>query len=53
MGKGKSVARERDTRGERERPPESPVEIVYSLSPRVSLSRVPFFPVPITSKQAA
>ena len=42
---------ERDTKGECERPPESPVGIVYSLSPRVSLSRAPFFPVPITSKR--
>ena len=25
------------------------MKIVYSLSPRVSLSRAPFFPVPITS----
>ena len=45
------MARGRDTRGERERPPESPVEIVYSLFPRVSLSRASFFTVPITSKR--
>ena len=43
---------ERDTRGECERLPESPVKIVYSFFPRVSLSRAPtpFFPAPITSK---
>ena len=51
MGTGKSVARERDKREERERLPERPMKIVYSLSPRVSLSRAPFFPVPITSKR--
>lgn len=51
MGTGKNVARERDTRGERERPPESPVKIVYSISPRVPLSRAPLFPVPLTSKR--
>ena len=51
MSTGKSVARESDTRGERERLPERPMKIVYSLSPRVSLSRAPFFPVPLTSKR--
>ena len=51
MGTGKNVVRERDTGRECGRLPESPVEIVYSLSPRVSLSRAPFFPVPITSKR--
>ena len=49
MSTGKNVARERDTRGECERLPESPMEIVYSLSPSVSLSRATFFPVLITS----
>ena len=48
MSTGKSVARERDTREECERLPESPVKIVYSLPPRVSLSHAPFFSVPIT-----
>ena len=43
MSTGKNVARERDTRGECERLLETPVEIVYSLFPRVSLSRAPFF----------
>ena len=51
MSTGKNVARERDTRGECKRLPESPVEIVYSLSTRVSLSRAPFFPEPLTSKR--
>ena len=51
MGTGKNVARERDTRRECGRLPESPVEIVYSLSPRVSLSRALLFPVTITSKR--
>ena len=45
------MAREGDTTGERERLPERPMKIIYSLSPRVSLSRAPFFPVPITSKR--
>ena len=48
MSTGKNVARERDTRGECERLPESSMEIVYSLSPSVSLSRATFFPVLIT-----
>ena len=51
MSTGKNVARERDTRGECKRLPERPMKIVYSLSPRVSLSRAPLFPVPITSKR--
>ena len=45
------MARERDTRGEREGLPERPMKIVYFLSPRVSLSRAPFFPEPLTSKR--